>query len=138
MLVLDTDHLSEIEYGTVKGIALTQRMKQAGQEAVTTIVTVEEQLRGWLAELARSRNRERLVAVYELFQSRIGRIKDRRVLPFSAHAASKFAELRSSGIRTATMDLRIASIALIHGATLLTRNLKDIRPIPGLVAEDWL
>ena len=36
------------------------------------------------------------------------------------------------------MDLKIASIVLVHNATLLTRNFKDFRPIPGLKAEDWL
>ena len=36
------------------------------------------------------------------------------------------------------MDLKIASIVLVKNAKLLTRNLKDFRPIAGLVAEDWL
>ena len=36
------------------------------------------------------------------------------------------------------MDLRIASIALTHDATLLSRNLRDFTKIPGLRVEDWL
>lgn len=37
-----------------------------------------------------------------------------------------------------TMDLKIASISLAHGATLLTRNLRDFEAMPGLRLEDWL
>jgi tRNA(fMet)-specific endonuclease VapC len=35
------------------------------------------------------------------------------------------------------MDLRIGAIALEHGATVVTRNLRDFRRIPNLTAEDW-
>ena len=35
------------------------------------------------------------------------------------------------------MDLRIASIAFVTGATLLSRNLRNFRQVPGLAVEDW-
>ena len=34
-------------------------------------------------------------------------------------------------------DLLIASIALAHRATLVTRNLKDFQLVPGLKVENW-
>jgi tRNA(fMet)-specific endonuclease VapC len=40
-------------------------------------------------------------------------------------------------IRIGTMDLKIAAIALAHGATLLSRNLVDFKKVPGLTVEDW-
>lgn len=35
------------------------------------------------------------------------------------------------------MDLRIASIALVEGATVLTANTIDFEKVPGLAIEDW-
>ena len=60
-----------------------------------------------------------------------------KVLPFDASAAAEFDRLRSRRVRIATMDLRIASIAISRGLTLLTRNVKDFGRVPGLVTEDW-
>jgi predicted nucleic acid-binding protein len=36
------------------------------------------------------------------------------------------------------MDLKIAAIALVHNATLLSGNLRDFQQIPDLHVEDWL
>ncbi len=44
---------------------------------------------------------------------------------------------RSQRIRIGTQDLRIASIAIAHGGTVLTRNRKDFEQVPGLTIEDW-
>jgi tRNA(fMet)-specific endonuclease VapC len=59
------------------------------------------------------------------------------VLPFDTGAIEVFDQLRSQKIRVATMDLRIASIAISQGLILLTRNVGDFSKIPVLVIEDW-
>ncbi len=59
------------------------------------------------------------------------------VVSFSPEAQERFAALRKQGLRLATMDLRIACVALTTGATLLTRNRRDFRQVPGLQVEDW-
>jgi len=56
MLVLDTDHLSVLEW---EASATTQRLLErlsfvAPDEAATTIINFEEQMRGWLAYLSRT------------------------------------------------------------------------------------
>ena len=59
------------------------------------------------------------------------------VLRFDAAAAAEFDRLRAAGVRIATADLRIASIARANSLTLLTRDAKDFGKVPGLVIEDW-
>jgi tRNA(fMet)-specific endonuclease VapC len=59
------------------------------------------------------------------------------VLPFDAAAGSVYDDLRRQRVRIATMDLRIAAIALSRGLILLTRNVRDFGKVPGLVTEDW-
>ena len=36
------------------------------------------------------------------------------------------------------MDLKIAAIALVNDALLLSGNLRDFRQVPGLRVENWL
>ena len=37
-----------------------------------------------------------------------------------------------------TSDLKIASIAIVQGARLLSANIRDFEQVPGLSVEDWL
>jgi tRNA(fMet)-specific endonuclease VapC len=60
------------------------------------------------------------------------------VLSLDTESTAAFIRLRGQGVRIGTMDLRIASIALVHDATLLTRNTVDFAQVPGLRFEDWL
>jgi tRNA(fMet)-specific endonuclease VapC len=59
------------------------------------------------------------------------------VLPFDSNASLTFDGLVVQRVRIATMDLRIASIALSQGLTVLTRNARDFGKVPGLVTDDW-
>ena len=58
-------------------------------------------------------------------------------LPFDAAAQSVFGGLAARTPSAAPFDLRIASIALVHGLTLLTRYADDFAGVPGLRTEDW-
>lgn len=72
-----------------------------------------------------------------MFQAILADFTRMNVLPFDSEAAKTFAGLRKSGVRIGTMDLRIGSIALVCGFTVLTRNTIDFERIPGLRVEDW-
>jgi tRNA(fMet)-specific endonuclease VapC len=65
------------------------------------------------------------------------------LLPFDEAAARKFAELKAElrkvGRAKSDFDLAIASIAVVHGATLVTHDAALLDgSIAGLTVEDWL
>jgi len=139
MIVLDTDHFSELIRGrSVAGRNLAQRLHESTEPYCTTIVTYEEQMRGGLEKIHKERDVHRRFATYGLLRDLLESFTVWTVLDWNADAAKTFDEMRSSGVNIGTMDLKIASIALIHQSTVLSRNLKDFGRVPGLIVEDWL
>ncbi len=59
--------------------------------------------------------------------------------PLDADSAALFFDLRSQRpfARTGRADLMNAAIAIVHGATLVTRNVRDYERIPRLKLETW-
>jgi tRNA(fMet)-specific endonuclease VapC len=138
VLVLDTDHLSALGYGTPVGLRLRDRLLASGEDTSTTIITVEEQLRGWLAEIHRLPDPKRQIPAYQRLYERIEFFARWTILPWDNAAAEWFLSLRRQGVRIGSMDLKIACIALVHDSTLLTRNTSDFSRVPALQVEDWL
>jgi tRNA(fMet)-specific endonuclease VapC len=138
MVVLDTDHMSVVEWShTPEYQRLFQRLESSSEEAVTTIISYEEQTRGWLAFVARARTVNQQIEAYRKLNHHLDTYREIEVLEFSAKAATEFQRLRNLSVRVGTMDLKIASIVLATRAKLLSRNLKDFRQIPELDVEDW-
>jgi tRNA(fMet)-specific endonuclease VapC len=140
MIVLDTDHISELlDPDSTRGARLSQRL--GGVVAIpiaTTIISYEEQMRGWLAKIHKSTPGDRQVDAYDYLADSLEFYKGWDILRFDRLAAVQFQQLRAQKIRIGTMDLKIAAIVLREGATLLSANLRDYRQVPGLHVEDWL
>jgi tRNA(fMet)-specific endonuclease VapC len=78
-----------------------------------------------------------LVRACQLFSQTIDDFKPWQFLDYDDRAELYFQSARKSGIRIGTMDLRIASICLVHNAPLVTRHRKDFQQVPGLKFADW-
>lgn len=141
MLVLDTDHVSFLQNDlSDEASRLTHHLDQAvGQVFCTTIITFEEQSRGWLAYVARANSAPLMVRQYSKLSEHVECYRKMLVLPFDNFAAREFGKLKAARIRIGTQDLKIAAITLSLGptATLLSRNLKDFEKVPGLRVENW-
>jgi tRNA(fMet)-specific endonuclease VapC len=135
LYVLDTDHVTLHQRHHP---ALHRRLAALSEQDLSvTIVTAEEQLRGWLKLIRRASSRDRQVAAYQGLRIALGYYGRVRVLDFDVAAATQFEELRNRKIRIGTRDLRIGATVLTAGAVLLTRNRQDFEQIPGLSIEDW-
>jgi len=113
-------------------------MDAATEHIACTIVNVEEVLRGWLALIHRLRDVHRQLPAYVRLGQLFNALSDWEIVPFDERAADQFAGLRRQGIRIGTMDLKIASIALVNDALLVTANLHDYSLVPELRCENWL
>ncbi len=106
-------------------------------EQWTTVVTFQEQTRGWLAEIHRARNDDQLLWAYRSLSEMLDKLRKLNVFPFDEVALMTFRELKSQKLGVGTHDLRIASIALARGAKVITQNVRDFGRVPGLLVEDW-
>ncbi|HJY81297.1 MAG TPA: type II toxin-antitoxin system VapC family toxin [Candidatus Binatia bacterium] len=139
MVILDTDHLTIIQRQNEPAYTrLRTRLQQTASDTIcTTIVNVEEQMRGWLAVISRSRRLEHEIAAYRQLHALFTFFSDIPVLDFDESAAVQFSQLRRARLRLGSMDLKIAAIARSQNALLLSRNLTDFQRVPGLRVEDW-
>ncbi len=135
MFILDTDHLSLFQRRHQR--VATRVLATPPQELATTVITVEEQLRGRLARVRRARSDEEIVSTYQNLLATHSFFYTIVVIGFDVQAQTIFRRLRTERIRIGTQDLRIAAIALSQGATLVTRNRRDFSAIPSLQLEDW-
>jgi tRNA(fMet)-specific endonuclease VapC len=139
VLILDTDHLSEFERGSPSGERLRDRLLSSGEAVATTIISAEEQLRGWLAQIHRLHDDVHAqVPIYSRLQRRLQFFSQWTVLPWALSCADLFIKLRRDGVRLGSMDLKIACIVLNANGLLLTRNSADFAKIPGLRFDNWL
>ena len=138
MFVLDTDHMSLLEWGGEGSAVLRERLADCDPgEVATTIISYEEQIRGWMAYIARARSLAQQVEAYRRLRGHLENYRQVPVLDFNEPAAAVFQQLRRSRLRIGTMDLKIAAIVIAMDATLLSRNTGDFSKVPGLKFEDW-
>jgi len=135
LYVLDTDHISLYQKSHPQIVSRVQAT-DAGELAVT-IISAEEQLRGWFDAIRQATSGERLQWAYLGLRQGIEYFNTIRVLDLSQEALSRYLALRTAKIRVGTQDLRIASIVLSINGTLITRNRRDFVQVPGLKIEDW-
>lgn len=140
MILLDTDHLSTYRYAeNPRAQTLRSRLDAAEDRLVaTTAITLEEQMRGWLAKLAQRKTADEQVSVYDELIHLVRFFHSWEVIPFNGAAAMQFTQLRKQRIRIGTQDLKIAAITLANDALLLSANLRDFRAVPHLRVENWL
>lgn len=106
-------------------------------ELAISIITVEELLGGWYAELRKARTDDRLLWAYASLETTLTFLRQITVVSFDSTALQLVQHYRSLKIRVGTNDLRIAATACHHQLTLVTRNIRDFEIVPGLTVDAW-
>ena len=101
------------------------------------MISVEEQMRGWLNLIARAKTSQQQIAAYQRLHAMLVFFASILLLDYTEESAIIFDRLRHSRIRIGSMDLKIAAISLAHEALLLSSNVKDYQQVPNLKVEDW-
>src|SRR5437588_8114671 len=95
------------------------RRHYGGPEApprATTVVSLQEQMKGWLSKIHRARTPAQVIRGYSNLLEAFDGFKSFEILPFDAPAQARFDDFKRQKLRVSTLDLRIACIALVHGA----------------------
>lgn len=133
--ILDTDTLSLFLRGESH---VCQRVSRVSpDELAVAIITVEEVLTGWYAEVRRARRDDQLVRAYASLQQAVEFFRFVRILPFDQEGVRRYHELRQQHRRLGTNDLRIAAVAMEHLGIVVTRNERDFGQVAGVATEDW-
>lgn len=138
MHLLDTDTLTYLFEGHAN---VVQRLRELTDPDVgTTIVSRIEMLSGRFAFLFKAANARELLRGQELLERTEQRLAEVQVVGVNAETALRFDILRKRKDlkKIGYKDILIASIALANRATLVTRNLRHFRLIPGLRLENWV
>ena len=97
LYVLDTDTVSLIQRG--REIVRRRIERTPPEQIAVTIITVAEQMRGWLADIHRSKEgMPALIYAYQRLQKTVNYYSDLTILPFDEAAETELAELRKQRI----------------------------------------
>lgn len=127
--MLDTNALSELirnPQGT-----LAQRLRDLQPEAVCTSIVAACELRFGARRKGSDALTRRVEQLLQVLSA----------LPLDPPADEHYADIRTrleqEGTPIGSHDLFIAAHARSRSATLVTRNLREFRRVPGLSVEDW-
>jgi tRNA(fMet)-specific endonuclease VapC len=93
-------------------------------------------MRGWLSAIAKERLAKRQVYAYRELANMFRFFAGFDIILFSEVAADQFSQF--GRIRIGTSDRKIAAIAIVNDALLLTANRRDFVQVPGLRFENWM
>jgi len=131
LYLLDTDTLTLLQANHPEVI---RRFETAATgEVVTSVITVEEVLTGWY-NIARIANKPQTIErTYGELADAVAFYNGLPILNFIIAAVTEYDRLKSLKLNVGKNDLRIASIALVNHAIVVTRNAsKDFRSKIGL------
>lgn len=138
MHLLDTDTLTYLHAGHPQVVRRLRDLEDPN--VATTVITRVEILRGRFEFLLKAADGAQLLRAQQLLSRSEELLAQTVTLPIDERSAQEFDRLQSQrGLaKVGRADLLIASIALAHRATLVTRNVRHFSRVPGLMVVNWV
>ena len=137
MLLLDTNMLSAMMSAEPVQRVADWILDQSSEELFTAAVCQAEILSG-IAILPNGRRRTNLA---EAARAMFADDFQGRILPFDGDAAAAYATVlatrRKAGRAAGTIDLMLAAIASVRGASVVTRNVADFEGVGLAIINPW-
>ena len=138
MPILDTNPISILERRNANAMRLSAYLETFSEDSIyVTVISYEEQIRGWMATLGSARTPFAQVLPYARLLEQLENYCHLQILPFDSAAADRFQLLRREHRQISSPDLKIAAIALVNNELLITQNTRDFASIASLKLKDW-
>jgi tRNA(fMet)-specific endonuclease VapC len=136
MILFDTDTLTLFLLGQAR---VVQQFRSAEETPTTSVVSRIEALRGRFDSIIKASDGEQLLAAQKRLEDLQTALAKFKIVSFDSSAAAVFDRCRRDrGLKKiGRPDLLIACIALANRATLVMRNVRHFRQVPGLHVENW-
>jgi predicted nucleic acid-binding protein len=136
MILLDTDILTHYFAGHPR---VLQRARSAEESPATTVISRIQVLQGRFNSVLKAADGAQLERAREQLARAEAALARITIVPLDAAAEAEFDRLRQNRKlkKIGRGDLLIACIALAQRATLVTRNQRDFRQVPGLQLDNW-
>ena len=135
LFILDTDILTLFQEGHP---LVRQRVGAVpSQDLAITVLSVEKQLSGWYTFIRKAKRIDNLALGYQSLADNVKSLRAFQIINFDETSILRYQALGKLNLNVRKMDLRIAAVVLEVGATLVTRNAKDFKKVPGLTFVDW-
>jgi tRNA(fMet)-specific endonuclease VapC len=138
MHLLDADTITFLYEGNVR---VSERLRRCDDPIIgVAIVTKAEVLRGRIEFLLKAADGEQVLRAQNALLRTESLLNKLPAIAFNAHALAEFERLKAVKRlrKTGQVDLLVASVALAYDATLVTRNVRHFRQVPGLKIENWV
>lgn len=135
LYALDTS-VAGFAFEDVDPVASRVRAQPSGS-VFTTAVTLEEAVSGWYDYLRKATQPSAVERAYARLVGTVTNFAKLPILPYTLAAIARYEWLLRMKLNVRKNDLRIAAIALVHNATVVTANVRDFARVPGLAVEDW-
>ena len=136
--ILDTNIVTLLQH---ENNQIIQRIRAVSNSSIfVTTITLEEQLKGRLAIINKcnsNKNLQGLASAHRNLKLTQNFFCSVNLLEFNQAACESYQKLRQQKINSGSQDLRIAAIALVNQAIVVTQNYKDFIKVPNLSIEDW-